>query len=67
MIARRVSGRPTVAVGEKTRKVLARASSRPPPRATEDTAVMEGMGRVERVFSVVRRLVRNVAVLQGVN
>lgn len=52
MIARRDSGRPTVAEAEKTRRVDARASSRPPPRAMEDIAAIEGMGREERALKV---------------
>lgn len=52
MMARRLSGMPTVAAAEKTRKVEARASSRPPPSAMEDIAEMEGMGREERFLKV---------------
>jgi len=39
------------------------ANSRPPPRAREDTALMVGMGRVERAVNVARRSERNFAVL----
>lgn len=52
MMARRVSGRPTIAEAEKMRRVEAKASSRPPPRAVEDIAEIEGMGREERVLKV---------------
>lgn len=62
-IARRVSGRPTVAVEARTRKCVDRASSRPPPRATEEMAEMVGMGSAERVVNVSRRLARKSAVL----
>ena len=63
MIPRRVSGKPTTAREAKTRRVVARASSRPPPRAREEMAEMVGMGREERVRRVVRREVRKVFVL----
>ena len=52
-----------MAVGANTRRVVARASSRPPPRATEAMAEMVGMGRVERVWRVVRREERKSLVL----
>ena len=52
MMPSRLSGRPMVAEVEKMRKVDARASSRPPPRAMEDIAAMEGMGREERLLRV---------------
>tara|TARA_R110002060_G_scaffold16167_1_gene22482 strand:+ start:404 stop:601 length:198 start_codon:yes stop_codon:yes gene_type:complete len=61
---RRVSGSPTCAVEEKTRRVVQRASSRPPPRARELTALMVGIGRIERAVNVLRRLERKAAVLQ---
>jgi hypothetical protein len=60
---RRVSGRPTVALEVRTRKWVERASSRPPPRAREDMALMVGMGRAERAEKVPRRLARKSAVL----
>lgn len=50
-----------------TRKWVASASSRPPPRAREEIAEMVGMGRVEREVKVVRRVKRNAAVLCVVN
>ncbi len=50
--ARRVSGKPTIAEVEKTRRVEAKASSRPPPRAVEDIAEIEGMWRFERILKV---------------
>ena len=67
MIASRVSGRPTSALALKTRNVVERASSRPPPRATEETDVSVGIGRAEMRFSVERREVRNWFVLKGEN
>lgn len=63
MMASRVSGRPTMAEEPKTRKCVHRASSRPPPRAREEMEEMVGMGRVERLVNVVRRVVRNWFVL----
>ena len=65
MIASLVSGRPTVALEARRRKVLLRASSKPPPRASEEMALMVGMGRRERVVRVVRRVVRKVLVLRA--
>lgn len=59
-IARRVSGKPTVAEEEKTRKEVVRASSRPPPNAVLEMAEMVGMGRVEIAVKVARRVVRKV-------
>lgn len=46
------------------RKVVLRASSRPPPRAREEMALMVGIGRVESVVRVVRRVWRKWLVLQ---
>lgn len=63
MMARRVSGRPTEAAAENTRRVHASASSRPPPRAIEETAAMDGMERDERARKVRRRSARNRFVL----
>jgi hypothetical protein len=65
MMARRVSGRATVALEAKTRSDAHRASSRPPPKASEETAAMEGMGSVERRVKVARRCVRKARVLLG--
>jgi hypothetical protein len=62
-MARRVSGRPTVAVEARMRRCVVRASSRPPPRAREEMALMVGMGRVERRVKVVRSEARKVTVL----
>lgn len=62
-MARRVSGSPTCALDERTRKWVASASSRPPPRAREEMAEMVGIGRAESDVRVVRRLRRNAAVL----
>lgn len=58
-----VSGRPTEAEEAKTRRSVESASSKPPPRATEATALMMGTGKLERVWNVERRLVRNSLVL----
>ncbi len=63
MMARRVSGRPTAALDENTRKCVARASSSPPPRAIDEMAEIVGMGRAERDVRVSRRLDRKAAVL----
>lgn len=63
MMARRVSGSPICAVEAMRRKVVLRASSRPPPRAREDMALMLGMGRAKRAVKVARRVVRKVWVL----
>lgn len=63
MMPRRVSGRATRALDVKMRREVARASSRPPPRARDAMAEMVGMGRVERAVRVARRWVRNAAVL----
>jgi hypothetical protein len=63
IIASLVSGRATVDVDPKTRKVVVRASSRPPPNAPEETAEIVGMGRKERRVKVSRRVVRNCFVL----
>lgn len=65
MMPRRVSGSAICALDAKTRKVVESASSRPPPRASEETALMVGRGRVERVVRVARRVVRKVSVLWG--
>ena len=42
-----------------------RASSRPPPRAVEEMALMVGMGRAERAEKVARRFERKADVLVG--
>lgn len=65
MMPSRVSGRPICAVEAITRKLVQRASSRPPPSAIDDTADMVGIGRRERAVKVLRRLERKAAVLQG--
>lgn len=54
-----------MALEVRTRKSVDRASSRPPPRAREEIALMVGMGRAERDLNVSRRLKRNWAVLWG--
>lgn len=59
----RLSGSPTEAEAENTRKVEARASSRPPPSAIEDIAQIEGMGREERLLKVWRKEVRKSVML----
>ena len=58
-----VSGRETTARAAKTRKVVERVSSRPPPKAEEEIAVMVGIGRLARLVYRVRREVRKVFVL----
>jgi hypothetical protein len=63
MIANLVSGSATVEEEPKTRKVVVKASSRPPPNATEEIAEMVGMRRRERRVKVSRRRVRNCFVL----
>lgn len=45
---------------EKIRNEVVRASSRPPPNAVEEMALMVGMGRVEIAVKVARRVVRKV-------
>ena len=47
------------------RKFVARASSRPPPKARDETQEMVGMGRAEMREKVLRRWARKVAVLQA--
>lgn len=42
---------------------MQRASSRPPPRAVEEMALMLGMGREDRAVKVARRFVRKAVVL----
>ena len=59
MMARRVSGRATVAVELKTRKWVQRASSRPPPKALLEMAEMVGMGSWARRVNVERSFPRN--------
>lgn len=63
IMARRVSGRPSLAVEAATRKVVVRASSRPPPRAEPLMAEMVGMGSEASWVKVARRLLRNSRVL----
>jgi len=63
MIANLVSGNATRDVDPKTRKVVVKASSRPPPNATEEIAEIVGMGRRERRVKVSRRRVRKCFVL----
>ena len=59
IIASRVSGSATVAVEPKTRKLVQRASSRPPPKALLEIAEIDGMGSWERREKVPRSLERN--------
>lgn len=59
----RVSGSPTCAVDAKTRMFVERASSKPPPRAMEEIALIVGTGRAERAVNVPRRVERKAAVL----
>ena len=63
MMARRVSGRATVAVEANTRKLVQRPSSRPPPKAVLPMAEMVGIGRVDRRVKVLLSLVKNWATL----
>ena len=63
MMASFVSGWPTTAEDPKTRRVVQRPSSKPPPSATDEMAVMVGIGRVERSVKVFLRPVRNSLVL----
>jgi hypothetical protein len=63
MMARRVSGRATVAVEANTRKLVQRPSSRPPPKAELPMAEMVGIGRVDRRVKVLLNLVKNCATL----
>lgn len=65
-MARRVSGSATTAVEEKTRKLVQRPSSRPPPKAVLEMAEMVGMGRVERRVKVLRSESRKSRVLEVV-
>lgn len=63
MMPSRVSGRPMTALVDRTRRWVDRASSRPPPRASDEMAEMVGMGSEAREVKVPRRLVRNSVVL----
>lgn len=65
MMANLVSGNATRDVEPKTRKVVVKASSRPPPSAREEIAEIVGMGRRERRVKVSRRRVRKCFVLRG--
>lgn len=46
------------------RRCVVRASSRPPPRAREDMALMVGIGRSSMALKVPRRELRKALVLQ---
>ena len=46
------------------RRVVARASSRPPPRAMEAMAVMVGMRRLDKAMRVLRSSLRKSLVLK---
>lgn len=63
MMPMRVSGRQTMAEVVKTRRVQARASSKPPPKAKPEIAAIEGMGREESMLNVWRRAVRKSCIL----
>ena len=52
-----------MALEEKTRKWVARASSRPPPRAREEMALIVGTGIAERALRVERRFAKKPSVL----
>jgi len=62
-MARRVSGRATVAVEANTRKFVQRPNSRPPPNAVLPMAEMVGIGSVDRRVKVLLNLVKNWATL----
>lgn len=64
IMASRVSGRPTILVEPKTRRLVDRASSRPPPKAIDDMAEIVGIGRAARLVNVWRSWARNASVLQ---
>lgn len=64
MMASLVSGNATVAVELKTRKLVLRASSRPPPNALLDIAEMDGIGSWDRRVNVPRSFARNTATLE---
>jgi hypothetical protein len=66
-MARRVSGRATVADEARTRKSVHNASSRPPPKAELATAEIVGMGRVERRVKVLLSLVKKAATLLDIS
>lgn len=63
MMPRRVSGRATTALLLKTRRCVVRASSRPPPKASEETAEMVGTGSWVMELKAPRSLERKSAVL----
>lgn len=63
MIANLVSGSPTIAFDPKTRKVVHSPSSKPPPKAVEEMAAIEGIGNFESSVNVDRRSLRNSFVL----
>lgn len=65
MIAKRVSGRATVAVEANTRMCVVRANSRPPPNAGAASAVIVGMDRLAIEAKVPRREARKFAVLSN--
>jgi hypothetical protein len=58
-----VSGSATCAVDAKTRMCVQSASSSPPPKARELTALMVGIGRTESAVKVFLRFARKAAVL----
>lgn len=60
-----VSGRPTVVVSAKTRICAHKASSRPPPNATEETLAIHGIGKFSIWVNVDRRSFKKVATLQS--
>jgi len=62
-MARRTSGRPRVAAAAQTRSDVHRASSRPPPSAIEEMALMLGIGSACRRVNVWRRAWRKARVL----
>ena len=66
MMASRVSGRATRAEEVKIRRWVERASSRPPPKARDEMALIVGMGRLETEVRVLRRVNRKAEVLDYV-
>ena len=54
-----------MAVEAKTRRWVVRASSRPPPKARDESAVIVGIGRLEIEAKVFRSEERKSDVLKG--
>ena len=62
-IASLVSGSPIMAVDAKTRKVVHKANSSPPPRAIDETAEIVGMERCSMSVKDLRTPVRKTLAL----